>query len=144
MAAMSGGAAAHFHEDYQARARQALGADAFDAEFDVGLRMTFEDVVGYAVDEVPASSASVRAVRTADVGSGSRPEGRPVLTQREWEVARLVAEGLSNRQIATRLVISQRTAEGHVEHVLTKLGFTSRSQIAAWAVEQDAGSAGPF
>jgi DNA-binding NarL/FixJ family response regulator len=47
-------------------------------------------------------------------------------------VARLVAEGQSNREIAARLVISQRTAEGHVEHILTKLGFTSRAQIAAW------------
>jgi DNA-binding NarL/FixJ family response regulator len=47
-------------------------------------------------------------------------------------VARLVADGLTNRQIAARLVISDRTAGNHVAHILTKLGFTSRSQIAAW------------
>jgi DNA-binding CsgD family transcriptional regulator len=47
-------------------------------------------------------------------------------------VARLVAQGRSNKEIAAQLVISQRTAENHVEHILTKLGFTSRSQIAAW------------
>ncbi|MBW0118857.1 ATP-binding protein [Pseudonocardia abyssalis] len=55
------------------------------------------------------------------------------LSAREAEVAALVAEGLSNRGIAQRLVISERTAGNHVAHILTKLGFTSRSQIAAWA-----------
>jgi DNA-binding NarL/FixJ family response regulator len=54
------------------------------------------------------------------------------LSARESEVAALVADGLTNRQIAARLVISERTAGNHVAHILTKLGFTSRSQIAAW------------
>jgi DNA-binding NarL/FixJ family response regulator len=57
---------------------------------------------------------------------------RSVLTSRELDVASLVAEGLTNRQIAERLVISERTAQNHVQHILTKLGFASRSQIAAW------------
>jgi DNA-binding CsgD family transcriptional regulator len=61
--------------------------------------------------------------------------GRPAaLSPRETEVATLVAEGLTNRQIAERLVISERTAQNHVQHILTKLGFTTRSQIAAWSV----------
>ncbi|HEX2041731.1 MAG TPA: LuxR C-terminal-related transcriptional regulator [Acidimicrobiales bacterium] len=60
---------------------------------------------------------------------------RPLaLSRREVEVAKLVAEGLTNRQIAERLVISERTAQHHVQHILTKLGFSSRSQIAAWTV----------
>jgi DNA-binding NarL/FixJ family response regulator len=58
------------------------------------------------------------------------------LTRRERQVAALVAEGLSNKDIAARLVIAQRTAEGHVQSILTKLGLTSRTQIAAWVVEQ--------
>ena len=58
-------------------------------------------------------------------------DGAP-LTPRELQVARLVAGGRSNKEIAAELVISQRTAEGHVEHILTKLGFTSRAQVAAW------------
>jgi len=45
--------------------------------------------------------------------------------------------GLNNKEIARSLVISQRTAEGHVEHILTKLGFTSRAQVAAWAAERN-------
>jgi DNA-binding CsgD family transcriptional regulator len=54
------------------------------------------------------------------------------LTPRELEVARLVAEGLTNRQVAVRLGITERTAETHVDHILTKLDFSSRAQIAAW------------
>jgi DNA-binding NarL/FixJ family response regulator len=62
-----------------------------------------------------------------------RGDQRPSpLSARELEVATLVAQGLTNRQIADRLVISERTAQNHVQHILTKLGFTSRSQIAAW------------
>src|SRR5438105_15288147 len=56
----------------------------------------------------------------------------PALSRREREVAALVAQGLSNRDIAERLFISERTAEGHVEQIRNKLGFKSRSQVAAW------------
>src|SRR5947207_6310596 len=55
-----------------------------------------------------------------------------VLTARELEVAALVAEGLTNKEIASRLFLSERTAEGHVEHIRDKLGFRTRSQIATW------------
>ena len=71
--------------------------------------------------------------RTAALAAHLRGGQNPsTLTSRELEVATLVAAGLTNRQIADRLVISQRTAQNHVQHILTKLGFTSRSQIAAW------------
>jgi DNA-binding NarL/FixJ family response regulator len=63
--------------------------------------------------------------------------GATVLSPREADVATLVAEGLTNRQIAERLVISERTAQNHVQHILTKLGFTTRSQIAAWSVRRN-------
>ena len=56
------------------------------------------------------------------------------LSPREHEVLGLMTHGHSNRAIAERLVISERTAENHVQHILTKLGFTTRSQIAAWSV----------
>jgi DNA-binding CsgD family transcriptional regulator len=62
----------------------------------------------------------------------------PGLSEREAEVARLVAKGLTNRQIAERLVISERTAENHVQHILGKLGFVTRSQIAAWSARSGA------
>jgi DNA-binding CsgD family transcriptional regulator len=57
------------------------------------------------------------------------------LTSREREVARLVSQGRSNREIAEALVLSERTVENHVGNILTKLGFDSRAQIAVWAVE---------
>jgi DNA-binding CsgD family transcriptional regulator len=57
------------------------------------------------------------------------------LTAREWEVAGLIARGLTNPQIAERLVITTRTVAAHVEHILDKLGFASRHQVAAWAAE---------
>lgn len=59
------------------------------------------------------------------------------LTEREREVAALVAGGKSNRDIAQELVVSERTAEAHVTNILGKLGLTSRAQIAAWARERD-------
>lgn len=61
---------------------------------------------------------------------------KPLLSRREDEVAALVADGLSNRQIATRLHLSERTAENHVAHILTKLGFDSRARIASWYATQ--------
>lgn len=58
------------------------------------------------------------------------------LTPREREVVLLVARGLTNRQIAGELTISERTVTTHVDHILRKLGVTSRARIAAWAVGQ--------
>jgi len=57
------------------------------------------------------------------------------LSPREREVASLVAQGLSNRDIAERLVVSERTAENHVQRVLNRLGLRSRAQVAVWAVQ---------
>jgi len=54
------------------------------------------------------------------------------LTSREQEIAALVAEALSNREIAERLVISKRTVDAHVEHIYTKLGISSRMELANW------------
>lgn len=67
-----------------------------------------------------------------DVATAPGDRSTSVLSRREEEVAALVAEGLTDREIAARLVISQRTAESHVQHIRTKLGFRSRAQIAAW------------
>lgn len=58
------------------------------------------------------------------------------LTLREREVAGLVAQGLTNKEIAEQLVISERTAETHVEQIRNKLGFRSRAQIAGWVAQQ--------
>ncbi len=65
------------------------------------------------------------------------------LSKRELEVARLVTQGLTNKEIARTLFISQRTAEGHVAQICNKLGFSTRAQIAAWAATLDAQAAAP-
>jgi DNA-binding CsgD family transcriptional regulator len=62
------------------------------------------------------------------------------LTRREWQVAGLVAAGKTNREIAQELYLSERTAQNHVQHVLTKLGLSNRSQIAAWVTHQEMSS----
>ena len=57
------------------------------------------------------------------------------LSPREREVAALLAHGLSNRQIAQRLVVTERTVGAHIEHILDKTGFASRHQVGVWADE---------
>src|SRR5690242_11787778 len=63
---------------------------------------------------------------------------QPLLSRREREVAALVVEGLTNKEIAARLFISERTVDGHLEHVREKLEVNTRAQVAAWVVRQDA------
>ena len=81
------------------------------------------------------ASMSLPAVRSVSANQAAKAAFGG-LTGREREVATLVAAGLSNRDIAERLVLGERTIETHVGNVLSKLGFTSRAQIAAWAVEK--------
>ena len=92
--------------------------------------------------EARATGASLSAAEALLVIKGERPAPaaparRSPLTNRELQVAHLVAQGMSNRQIAEKLIISKRTADSHLEHILTKLGFISRAQIAAWAATTD-------
>ncbi len=114
------------HDDCVAAACEALGERAFQAETARGAALTREEALAYALRE-----------RAPAAHEPAPFEGRIApLTRRETEIAHLVAEGLSNKDIAGRLVISQRTAEGHIEHILDKLGFKSRAQVAAWIKER--------
>jgi predicted ATPase/DNA-binding NarL/FixJ family response regulator len=99
----------------------ALGASRFESEFKAGTRLSRSVAIRLALGE-PAQGATAAS---DDVGGG-------VLGKREAEVARLVADGLSNKQIGGRLFISERTVDSHVHSILNKLGFSSRTQIAAW------------
>jgi non-specific serine/threonine protein kinase len=73
------------------------------------------------------------AASDADPGDPASP-----LSPRERDVAALVAEGLTNRAIGERLFISERTVDGHVARILSKLGFESRAQVAAWVARGSA------
>jgi DNA-binding CsgD family transcriptional regulator/tetratricopeptide (TPR) repeat protein len=75
--------------------------------------------------------------------SPQAPSGTGGLSPRELEVAALVARGMTNRQIATELVITEGTAANHVKHILARLAFDSRTQIAAWVVERGLSSSSP-
>jgi predicted ATPase/DNA-binding CsgD family transcriptional regulator len=116
------------HNRFERQARRTIGDRAFETEFRRGRGMRFEDAAAYALDE----NGSTNTATFTEPGPTS-------LTRREQQVAELAAEGLTNKAIADKLVISQRTAQGHMEHILSKLGFTSRAQIAAWIVEQRQG-----
>jgi CRP-like cAMP-binding protein len=69
-------------------------------------------------------------------GGEGRASAFAHLTPREREVAALIAQGLTNREIAAVLVVTERTAATHVEHILSKLSLRSRAQVAAWTAEQ--------
>ncbi|GAB2607261.1 LuxR family transcriptional regulator [Paractinoplanes abujensis] len=101
------------------QARDVLGDQRFEVLLTEGLGFDFEAGVAYALEEQPAPAAA-------------SPTDWAPLTRREREVAELVAAGKTNQQIADRLVISRRTANTHLEHILTKLDFNARAQIAAW------------
>jgi predicted ATPase/DNA-binding CsgD family transcriptional regulator len=91
----------------------------------------FAAVVAAGKDADPAESIA-RALGEALEQPEMQPSP-PVLTRREQEVASLVAQGLTNRDIARRLVLSPRTVESHIERIMNRLGMGSRSEIAAWA-----------
>jgi predicted ATPase/DNA-binding CsgD family transcriptional regulator len=102
----------------------------FEQAFAEGAAYSFDQAVALALDE-----DAVAADRTAP-STRRRGSAAGGLTRREREVAGFLAEGLSNKDIAARLVISQRTVETHVDHILGKLGMTSRTQVASWVAAQ--------
>jgi predicted ATPase/DNA-binding CsgD family transcriptional regulator len=101
-----------------------LSRRQYDAAFKHGMSFTVDEAVAYALGESPRPAPT------------QPPADRVTLTRREREVAELLTQGLTNRQIAESLVISPRTAECHVENILVKLGFTSRDQVATWVSAQ--------
>ena len=119
------------HQAWLERTRRRLGEETFAALLSAGQGMTMDQAVAYALRGDP--SAAPHATVT-DV----KPGGWAPLTAREQEVARLVASGMTNRQIASKLVVTPATAAKHVENIREKLGLTSRTQIAGWVLEHDA------
>jgi len=115
------------HEECVAVLENQLGAKRLARAMQQGGRLTLEEAVAEALGAEPSSE---EAEATASAASP--------LTARELEIAELISQGLSNKEIAAALVVAQRTAEGHVEHILAKLGYTSRAQIAAWMTAQKA------
>jgi predicted ATPase/DNA-binding CsgD family transcriptional regulator len=113
------------HEQSASIAVQGIGKQAFDAAFARGRAMTIDEGVAFAVkdEHSPKPVATVKAQPHAP------------LTRRESEIARLIADNLANRQIATKLFLSERTVETHVTNILNKLGLNSRIQLSHWVSE---------
>jgi DNA-binding NarL/FixJ family response regulator len=126
-----GPAERYHYGPYIAAARDLLDEAAWETALAEGRAMTIEVAVEYALsEEEPGPRAAPAPERT--------PAGAPPakLTRREREVANLVARGLSNRQIASALTISERTADKHVANILKKLGLHSRDEVAGRLEEQ--------
>jgi DNA-binding NarL/FixJ family response regulator len=99
----------------------ALGPSKFGTEFKAGQQLSRDAAARLALGEAGSPAVTASAHRSAGV-----------LGQREADVAELVAEGLSNKEIGGRLFISEHTVESHVRSIMNKLGFNSRAQIAGW------------
>ena len=111
-------------EPAMTEARGALSPDAATKAWDWGRALSTGQVLALAREQ-PGGTAAGKA-------NGSPGGG---LSKRELEVTRLVAAGMTNRAIAERLFLSERTVESHMEHILTKLGFSTRTQVAGWVAE---------
>lgn len=117
---------AALHAQHAADLTRRLGADAHRSLHDQGRVSAPEDAISLAL-------SSLDRLRLLE-GTQSR-SAASLLSQREREVAVLVAHGLTSREIAERLIVGERTIETHVDHIRNKLGLRSRAQIAVWAVE---------
>jgi predicted ATPase/DNA-binding CsgD family transcriptional regulator/transcriptional regulator with XRE-family HTH domain len=117
-------------ERWLTTSRAALSDAAVAAAWKIGHAMPLEEAILYALEPFEATA----------FGRNPSAEPEPAsaldrLTRREREVAALVAQGMTNGQIAEQLVITQRTVAAHIEHILNKLGFASRTQVGVWAAE---------
>jgi predicted ATPase/DNA-binding CsgD family transcriptional regulator len=107
------------------RLRVAMGADAFEAEYAAGRTLDLDQVLALIAHKDPAGR---------EMDAAASGELASVLTPRELDVLKLVAQGLSNPDIAQRLVLSEHTVHRHLANILRKLNFSSRAAAAAWAV----------
>lgn len=120
------------HEAQLAVVREQLGAATFKIATEEGEAMTLEQAIEYALELPPPRKETARP-QTARQAAKQEFGG---LTERERQVAALIAQGDSNREIAEELVLSERTIETHVENIFNKLGFTSRAQVRKWAAKK--------
>jgi len=108
-----------------ALAVEGLGQAAFDKAFQRGWAMTIDEGVAAGIEDRQPSGPA----------PAIKPEPRAVLTGRQLDIARLVADDLSNGQIAARLFLSERTVETHITNIFNKLGLNSRMQLSRWVAD---------
>jgi predicted ATPase/DNA-binding CsgD family transcriptional regulator len=117
-------------EPMLARAREtitaSLGISALESETQAGKRMSTAEAIAFALDEKKAGRLDASPVA----------QRMTPLSKRELEVARLVGEGMSNKEIGSRCFLSERTVETHVSNILNKLGINSRVEVARWVARE--------
>ncbi len=123
------------YEGYLATMRAGLDEAAFEAAWSEGQAMTPEEAIEYALSKEEEREPPPTPVPVPEQQAPT-DERAGRLTPREREVALLVGRGLTNRQIALELSISERTSANHVARILKKLELHSRAQIAVWATER--------
>jgi DNA-binding CsgD family transcriptional regulator len=106
--------------------RQSLGDHQFAVAYHQGAQLGLDQAIGYGLGMPAADRPHTQ---------WTRQQGTRSLTPREQQVAELIAQGMRNKDIAATLLIARRTAETHVESILTKLGFTTRADITAWITD---------
>lgn len=138
------------HLEHAERSCAENGAAGFrvEAQFELALALLAGDRPG----DVDRAQVLLRTARAKAAALGMAALGEKItalgrrldgadptraLTRREREVADLLSQGLTNRELAKRLFIAERTAENHVQHILAKLGLSNRSQLAVWAATKD-------
>ena len=115
------------------RLRAAMGDVAFEAEYAAGRTLDPARAADQARPGLQAGHEASSADMLASEPDAALPgEAVPVLTPRELDVLKLVAQGLSNSEIARRLVLSEHTVHRHLANILRKLGLSSRAAAAAW------------
>ncbi|MFC9767975.1 ATP-binding protein [Rhodococcus jostii] len=111
-----------YHSACRGRLEQVMAPRALSTALQAGAKRSPTGIIAYALAEQVADSI---------------PEDEPpALTSRQQEIAALISKGLTSPQIGAALVISVRTVESHIENIMTRLGFVSRSQIASWYIGQ--------
>ncbi|MEU6879098.1 LuxR C-terminal-related transcriptional regulator [Streptomyces sp. NPDC046712] len=118
--------------------RSVIGDAEYESAFRRGSRLGTEEAIAFALEEPELHGASGAATTEASEEAAVEATATTALTRREEQIVDLLAEGLSNKDIAARLVISRRTAETHVARILDKLGLASRAQVAAWRANRPA------
>jgi DNA-binding NarL/FixJ family response regulator len=131
---LMGPAYAEIRQSAADAARAELGEERFAALLRRAAAMPLAAALAVAKGDATAVEAALASGGAAD-GAADGADAKP-LTRREKEIAVLVAGGLGNREVAERLFLSRRTVESHVEHIFTKLGLSSRTQLAGWVLEQ--------
>lgn len=120
------------YESYHNLLKDKLGEDTFSSAVDEGRKRgaDLEQSLAFVLENLGSEQAARRPRKTSKPASG-------ILTSREKEIVALISQGMNNSEIAQALYLGVRTVEAHITHIFNKLNFSSRTQVALWAVNKE-------